>query len=284
VPEGVDADKGKSSSFEELFVASKIESITFDPGPPLVGAVTVEETKMDMSMKMEMVMLGSPKQLSSLERRHEERRVTVLAAGKDKVTKAQIAYGIFDKTSTQGGKEQAQRAPISGKTYQVEDRDGLLFFTDSSGDPPKQSEAMALKADVMSLNLEGLGRDLPREPLRIGQVLELSEGAVRELLGEDPSMTFIKPSFKLEAVRAAESGFNGLFSLSTTIQVKPGPGMSMSMDVSGRVELTQRGHLRNFRLAGPIKVVMDEEFKGKMKVEGKGEIDISKTIEPRAQP
>jgi hypothetical protein len=273
----------KQPEIDDIFAGSDLKSIIFEAGPPAVGSVTLEETKMDMGMKMQMMMLGKPKELSSEERRRERRRVTVLAVDNGQVTKVKVSYDHFRKEGAQNGVAQPPaRAPISGKTYEVEERDGLLFFTDSTGDPPPRGEAQAIKADVMSLNMDALGGDLPKEALMLGEEVSLSQEAVQELFGEDPSMDFLTPTFKLKAVREAVEGRVGLFDLATIIVVKPGPGMSMTMDVSGQVELTQRGLLRRFKLEGPIKVVMDEEFKGKMKVEGKGQISISKTIAPQA--
>ncbi len=255
--------------------------ITFKQASPKVGAVMTEVTGSDMLMDMNLTILGTPKAMKSEEKSSERRQVTVLATKGDAITKIKVRYEEKTRLQKQTGQASPdQMAPVVGKTYTVESKEGAVVLLDEAGKPASPEELRIVENDF-----EGFGQAdqfaalLPKGAMKVGDKIDLTADVVRQLMrvGQE-LMEFSEVSFVLKAVKDVGGQMAGVFELLMKIAVKPGPGMSIQMAMKGEVVIRAEGWLSSFTIEGPITVVADKALEDKMKIDGSGKIKFTKAV------
>lgn len=275
------AKEAPAINLEPVGQATTDTELVFAKKAPAVGFTTVEATRSTMDMTMKMTMMGQAKELASVELTAEERVVEVLEAKDNAITRIKVTYNQKRREGSENGAaKRATDAPVTGKTYQVTFKDGAVEVTDGEGKPADEREADIVKGDYRTLGQpDQLSKLIPDGAMKLGQTIEISDDAIKAMMnvGDEP-MTFDSFTFKLKGVREIEGQKAGVFDMALNMSVKPGPGMSLGMKMTGEVVVLADGQLADFRMKGPVKVELDNALQGQMQAEGGGNVEFIKKI------
>ncbi|MDB4992855.1 MAG: hypothetical protein JWM74_287 [Myxococcaceae bacterium] len=225
------------------------EAMTFGHPPLRVGDKFEEQTSNAYTMTMRIGSVGASPQVTSIENTEREtKQVEVLAVAKDAITKLRVNYTEKSTIVGMGGTNAPSPAPIAGKTYVVEAKDGkTTVLSDHASAPPSAEVAAVLKDHRRLGKPDAIALRMPERPLHIGEVVPELAQAVSEELGEDN----MKPA-AVRVMLRERKGDAGVFELTLTLTRDEGM-MSFSVTLSGQMTLrTSDAQMTSVDLTGPL--------------------------------
>jgi hypothetical protein len=255
--------------------ARGLEGTKFTKKAPAANARLEQTTNADVKFKMDVEAAGKKQSMDAESIQTEKRQETILALSGDAPTKIQVKVTEQTNVMKQGGKDQKMPAPLAGKTYIVEAKDGKTVVTTDKGKPAPKIEADQLAKSYSTLGKpDAFASALPDRPLKAGdKVDELAKAIEDEMKHTQDNASISNVSVTFREARSDDGIFDVQFTMNTTEQ-----GMTMKMDLKGEVHIrTTDGMRTSQKFAGPVIIGGDADPKAKTKVTGSGSMELTET-------
>lgn len=223
---------------------SAADGYVFQKKMPAVGARVLESETKTMSLTLNVggkSAKDKPIKVVKNDRDTVEKAVEVLAVTADAITKVKVTYRNHSKVEAKDGADKTTKAPVAGKTYVAEAKNGAVSVLTEKGAPAPAEEAKIVQKDFKSLGKpDDFQKALPDKPIKVGDKVDSIARALEERMTRDDdgtSKTTVE-STSVTFVRAGEKGGvkTGVFEIAIDLAMDKG-GMVIRMKMKGEVEL-----------------------------------------------
>ena len=219
------------------------QSCTFLYRSPNVGQQWMHDVRLDTSMKTRFRYPDQePQEFSSVEHRHQRRRLTILATAPKQVSKVKVKFEkALKKVLNQGETDARWHAqPVDGKTYLVTRSGADLVVTDEQGKKPPEDERKIVEHSMQAIGRPNpIAKFLHERTISVGDTIHLPADLVSDLLGSQNKVddAQIKMPMKLVHVKDVEGVLCGVFETEIDNSVQFGVKTSTRMKGQFAVEL-----------------------------------------------
>jgi hypothetical protein len=232
---------------------------------PTPGMVWVEEERNVTSLVSEHDGQQVPRRREKVVRK----RVEVLGATPQIVTRARVTYLEHTVRESQAGTDRHRRSPIVGKRYLLDATGGTIVVT-GDGAVSAEEEAAVRAEEKKFGRPETIGMVIAGLRYRPGEPVVVPPAVASRLFGGELAVTALELTF------GQRSGDDAEFAMRLRLEGSPG-GNDTVADFAGTLRVdASNGLPREMRLDGPVRVG------GKMVAEGTGELVATRTPEPRS--
>ena len=224
--------------------APVVDGYVFKKTMPAVGAKVAEKETKTMNLTIEVGGKTPKDKLAKVvkgEKKTIDKTVEVLAVSADAITKVKVSYKDHSKVESKDGADKTTKAPVMGKTYVVEAKDGAVNVTTEKGVPAPAEEAALVQDDFKRLGKPNeLQSALPATPLKIGDKVDSLGQSLRDKVAKDDDgktkTTVESSSVTLAKVNESGGSKTGVFDVILDLAMDQG-GMIIKMKMKGQVEL-----------------------------------------------
>jgi len=258
-------------------VAKVPDGTVFTKKAPTVGSKREESADTHMTMDLTVDTGNGKPKSSAMEVKGVEKRLEeVLAVSGDAPTKLKVTFSEKTETMKEGDKERPKKSALAGKTYVVDATGAKLAVTDEKGKPAPSAEAKEVEKQYKTLGKpEPMLAAMPSTPLQPGDpVPALAKALEEEMTAKADGMVVSNTTVVFKEAKGDE----GIFDVGFTLSKDEGP-MSMKIDMKGPIKVSKATSSPTaMNLKGPLTVSAKSDPKGKMKMDGKGEMQMSLAV------
>ena len=225
---------------------------------PVVGSrVHVQET-MTSSFSVATGQTGQQRVVGRDEKTTIDRTVEVAAISGDVVTSVKVHYKSHETIKREGGTETRENAPIIGKTYLVEVKDGSVVVLTGKRAAAPPEEASIVQKDFTDLGKPDEFQDaLPDRPIRVGERADSVARALKTRLAKgDGKGKATASGVTVRLARVDDHGGSKTGVLDFTANLLYATGHALiRMKVKGQVEIRlEDGFISSMSMVGPVTV------------------------------
>lgn len=271
-----------------IFVASAIgindlqaaETVRFSSDFLKIGSVRIEESSMDMDLKL--TVLSDGKEIKKTIRKNsriEKKNSKITKMKGQMVTELLISYEKVEESIQKGEKKFNKKEPVEGKIYLCHLNKSRWDVTYQDGKSPTRKEIKFIRRDLKKMSKFNLFPNrLGGKKIKIGKRAPFLESLIVTYFTRSARDRVQVKSVRLILAKTVGCGLSrcALFDTELEVSVPLVKGIKMIMKLKGEITIiVNKSRPVRFQLKGPISVAGRFKAKGKqMEVRGTGKMNI----------